>query len=614
MEIMWIIDAIIIAYLGYPIPGRVNAMTYTPFIWPLVILTVLLAGVLSAWAILRFRLFEVVPLARKDVVDNMEGLVIVLDMRGHIVDFNRAAQTALALSPARIGTYPNGLSKPWADLFECYVDIFDFKNEITLNIEDLPRIYDLTISPILDKQDRTLGRLFLFYNITERKRAEQALHHSEERYHQLIEVLPDGIVTHRNGEILFANPAAADLIGASATQELVGRNIMDFIHPDSREIARQRQQKVIEERTILPLINEKFIRLDGQTIEVEVVSRPVEIDGLETILAVFRDVTERKHAVEKLQQLSRAVEQSPASIVITNTEGTIEYVNPRFTQVTGYNAAEVLGQNPRILRTDKTPPGTHRELWAMLTRGKEWQGEFVNRKKNGELYFESAIISPIIDAQGVVTHYLAVKEDITERKRSEEELREASNKLQLQLEEIQLLQAELREQAIRDPLTGLYNRRYLNETLEREIARAEREKYPISFMMIDIDHFKNINDTLGHARGDMVLQKLATQLLTQTRVVDIVCRYGGEEFLVIFPNVTAEIAFQIAERWRRTFMGLTMPLDYNAIQTTISSGISEYPLDGKSGEELISIADKAMYHAKKTGRNKVVIWHHDLSK
>ena len=191
-------------------------------------------------------------------------------------------------------------------------------------------------------------------------------------------------------------------------------------------------------------------------------------------------------------------------------------------------------------------------------------------------------------------------------------MRRANQTLQLQLEAIEQLQAELREQAIRDPLTGLYNRRYLNETLERELARAVRENYPISFVMIDIDHFKKINDTFGHGTGDVVLQKLATQLLAQTRVVDIVCRYGGEEFLIILPNVTVAIAFQIAERWRKSFMGMTMPLGHSNVQTTISCGISEFPLNGNTVEKLISTADKAMYHAKATGRNRVVIWQNEL--
>jgi diguanylate cyclase (GGDEF)-like protein len=144
--------------------------------------------------------------------------------------------------------------------------------------------------------------------------------------------------------------------------------------------------------------------------------------------------------------------------------------------------------------------------------------------------------------------------------------------------------------------------------MELELARAARERYSVCFVMIDIDYFKKINDTFGHDAGDSVLRKLATQLLSQARVIDIICRYGGEEFLAILPNVTAEIAFQITQRWRQFFMGSTLPLEYNRAKATISCGISEYPAHGIMGSELITLADKAMYQAKAKGRNRVVIW------
>jgi diguanylate cyclase (GGDEF)-like protein len=178
-------------------------------------------------------------------------------------------------------------------------------------------------------------------------------------------------------------------------------------------------------------------------------------------------------------------------------------------------------------------------------------------------------------------------------------------------EKIQLLQAELREQVIRDPLTGLYNRRYLDETLERELARAARENYPISFVMIDIDHFKDVNDRFGHAAGDAVLQELATHLMGQTRSGDIVCRYGGEEFLVVLLNVTTEAAYQIVERWRLSFLEATAGPDHMKAKATISCGISEFPIHGRADKELIARADKAMYHAKAVGRNHVVIWQNE---
>jgi diguanylate cyclase (GGDEF)-like protein/PAS domain S-box-containing protein len=200
-------------------------------------------------------------------------------------------------------------------------------------------------------------------------------------------------------------------------------------------------------------------------------------------------------------------------------------------------------------------------------------------------------VSPLYDRNRSLIGRLVVWRDITPLKRA---------------------QAELQEQAIRDPLTGLYNRRYLQERLEHELARARRENQPISFVMIDIDHFKKVNDTFGHNAGDIVLQKLATELLSRTRIGDIVCRYGGEEFLAVLPNVTSETAYEIAERWRKLFPGSTMPLEYTEIKATVSCGISEFPLHGNTSEELVSTADKALYYAKQAGRNRVMIWKHEL--
>ena len=578
-------------------------MNYSYFFWPTLIAVAILGTFLF---VRRHRVFEISSLTGDEIMDSIEDLAIVLDQRGIIKEFNRAAQLACDLSATTIGTPSDALSKPWADLFTRHPET-TFKDEIIVELQDSPRYYNLTISPIQDQHKRVLGRLFLLHDITESKLTEQARIESETRYQQLVKLLPDGIVTHQDGKILFANRAFIELIGAPSTEELIGKNFLDFVHPDSHELITQRMQKSLMDRATIPLVTEKYVRLDGKAIDVEVISRPIEMDGSTIFLTVFRDITERKMAEEKLQQLSRAVEQSPASIVITNTDGTIEYVNPRFTLVTGYTSEEVLGKNPRFLSTDQTPQGTHQNLWSTITIGSEWQGEFVNRKKNGELYYESAIISPILDANGTITHFLAVKEDITARKRAEEELQRANHKLQIQLDANELLQVELREQAIRDPLTGLYNRRYLNETLERELARAARENYSVSFIMSDIDHFKLINDTFGHPVGDLVLKNLADELTSHARVGDIICRHGGEEFLVILPGVTAEVAHQIAERSRKAFQESRAQYGGFEIRATLSSGIATFPENGKKGTELIALADLAMYQAKSDGRNRVVI-------
>jgi diguanylate cyclase (GGDEF)-like protein len=175
-------------------------------------------------------------------------------------------------------------------------------------------------------------------------------------------------------------------------------------------------------------------------------------------------------------------------------------------------------------------------------------------------------------------------------------------------EEILRLQTQLRELAIHDPLTGLYNRHYMNETLKRELARAAREKYPVSFVMIDIDHFKRVNDTFGHNAGDAVLQDLAALLQKTSRGSDIIYRYGGDEFLAILPKAKAENALLVAEKWRKGFLESAMILEYGGAKTSFSCGIAAFPRHGTTNADLITSADQALYQAKAEGRNRSVVW------
>ena len=177
-----------------------------------------------------------------------------------------------------------------------------------------------------------------------------------------------------------------------------------------------------------------------------------------------------------------------------------------------------------------------------------------------------------------------------------------------QYREIQTLQSELKEAAIRDPLTQLFNRRYLEEFLNQELARAKRGHYPVSIVMIDIDRFKKVNDTYGHGVGDWVLQYLAAQLVRQTRRSDLVCRYGGEEFLMVLPGSTCESAYPRAEIWRKTFSSTEIKFKEIVLSASISLGIAAYPADGETFAEVISHADEALYRAKANGRNRAEIY------
>ena len=176
------------------------------------------------------------------------------------------------------------------------------------------------------------------------------------------------------------------------------------------------------------------------------------------------------------------------------------------------------------------------------------------------------------------------------------------------MEEIQKLQEELQEQAIRDPLTGLYNRRFLEESLDRELAHARRDKRNICIAMIDVDNFKSFNDRYGHKVGDMILKSLGDILLANTRKSDVSCRYGGEEFVVVMPNATTEGARKRAHHWRKAFQLLQNSFNGQELQATISVGLASFPADGKDWETVLHAADEALYESKRRGKNRVTVY------
>jgi diguanylate cyclase (GGDEF)-like protein/PAS domain S-box-containing protein len=219
-------------------------------------------------------------------------------------------------------------------------------------------------------------------------------------------------------------------------------------------------------------------------------------------------------------------------------------------------------------------------------------------------------LTPLLHRDGQFTGRLIVVRDVTERKQAELGLIDANQRLQAQLHEITVLQEQLREHATRDPLTGLFNRRYMEDSLTREVAEATRARRPLSVLIVDVDLFKQVNDTYGHLAGDRLLQALAELLTADTRGGDIVSRYGGEEFVVILPGATAATAAKRAEGWRAEFASLKVRYQGTAMQGTLSIGIAAFSEHGHTPEELLHAADRALYQAKATGRDRVVVSSH----
>lgn len=222
------------------------------------------------------------------------------------------------------------------------------------------------------------------------------------------------------------------------------------------------------------------------------------------------------------------------------------------------------------------------------------------------------LVYMLIVASAAYQRSINLRDTRRKLRHSEQALNNANTDLQAQLAENQKLQTQLKEQANRDPLTGLYNRRYLDSTMVRELAHAKREGQALFLMLIDIDHFKKINDTYGHQLGDEVIKSLAHLLQDTARADDVVCRFGGEEFLLLLPNMPQAVALARAEQWRQTFSDTVIDTAGHRIQATLSIGMAEYPLQGLTQAELIGNADRALYRAKSEGRNRVVIFSVDM--
>ena len=298
--------------------------------------------------------------------------------------------------------------------------------------------------------------------------------------------------------------------------------------------------------------------------------------------ADLTDEAARRVVESRLRILVKAVEQSPVSIIVTDNEGVIEYVNPKFTKVTGYTLEEVLGKTPRILKGGFLTDEFYRDLWRTILAGEEWHGVFHNRTKDGAMVWELASISPIRDDAGLVTHFVSVKEDFTEIKR---------------------LQDQMDNLAHHDQLTGLPNRTLFYDRLTHARAMARRREQGFALFYMDLDGFKAVNDTHGHELGDRLLKAVGQRLTETVRESDTVARIGGDEFTVLLPDLRdREAAAGVA---RLIIDALTRPFCFEDVSCSIgvSIGISFYPLNGEDSDLLISCADTAMYRVKNAGKN-----------
>ncbi len=421
----------------------------------------------------------------------------------------------------------------------------------------------------------------------ERKQIELSIKENEEKARAISDSSIDAIIMiDGKGTVSYINKSAERMFGYDES-EIIGKKLHSMIVSDEARKMYNLKLPAFEKTGKCDVVGKRLevmaSKKDGTRFPVEISISCFEINGEWHSVGTVHDITERRKTIKELEKLTRAVEQSPASVIITDTIGNIEYVNPKFTEMTGFSFKEAVGQNPRMLKSGEHPPEYYAQLWETILSGQEWRGEFLNKKKNNTLYWEQASISPIKNERGEIAHFVAVKEDVTGRKNMEKQLKEA---------------------AITDELTGLYNRRGFFTLSEKQSSLADRTGKQMSLLYIDLDNMKSINDKHGHEEGDRALVDVANILKKSFRKSDIISRIGGDEFAVLL----TEHSFDDIEQ--TVLINLNNNLSaHNAEagrpdQLSLSMGMSHFdPKKPCSIGDLLSQADALMYqHKKKKGR------------
>jgi diguanylate cyclase (GGDEF)-like protein/PAS domain S-box-containing protein len=464
-----------------------------------------------------------------------------------------------------------------------------------------------------------LGYIGSCVDITERVTTEEYLRASEAALSLAMDVaglapwdydpVSDEFILNDRFYALFATDAAREGGYRIKTSDYGQR----FIHPDDLEMVKAHTvflpsgernpnfSAYIEHRALLPGGDVRWV-----SAYTNAVFDPS--DKLVSMHGVNQDISKRKQREEQIRFQANLLSEVKQAVIATDLNGRYIYWNPYAEKLFGYQQADMLGKINTDGFTSQTLIVQTAAIRSQVLAEHIWKEELQTKTSAGEALILESTTSLLFDEHEKPIGYVSVMEEISERKRAEEALQNSNQKLSQQLETIEQLQEKLRHQAIHDALTGLYNRHYLSEVLELVIIRSEREKTPLSIVMADVDFFKVINDSYGHPVGDLFLIEIANLLKKQVRGSDFVCRFGGEEFLLVLPGATMQFAMKRAEEIRQKCAEIVIDHAGKAITATISLGVATFPDQGRQGSEVIVKADQALYQSKQAGRDRVTGW------
>lgn len=395
--------------------------------------------------------------------------------------------------------------------------------------------------------------------------AEKVARLYDSDWQRLVAALSDGvIVLDAEGAILFANDAASKLLGRPIA-ELIGS-------PFSFPIATGTPREIV------------VMQPDNVIVTAEMSVRLGAWEGGEAWLVSMHDITERKQAEERLKQAASVFEHAHEGIVITDTDATVLEVNDTFCRITGYSRDEILGENPRILASGRHDKAFYTAMWRSLLDDGHWRGEIWNRRNDGEVYPENLTISAVRNEDGSTSHYIGLFSDISEQKAH---------------------QSELEYIAHHDTLTGLPNRSLSADRLQMAIAQSSRHRRQLAVAYIDLDSFKDVNDTYGHAAGDFLLTVVSKRMRSTLRSGDSIGRLGGDEFVAVLIDLSdAKDCVPLLNRLLEC-ASRPVQMDDHLLRVSASIGVTTYPQDEEvDADQLLRQADRAMYQAKLIGKNR----------
>jgi len=530
------------------------------------------------------------PLLRT-MFDNLPEAVIIHDLDGAIVEVNQCMLEMYQVD--RMAAYNfsiEGYSSPsapvdslpeiWRRVVGGEEQAFSWEAQRPLDGSTFEVAVHL-------KRIQVLGRdliLATIRDVSAEHAALNELRRANKRFEDVAYASGDWIwETDSKGRLVYVSSRVESHLGYSA-DSLLGRNLYSLVCPAELSKVRAEIGPFVRERQPILDHESRYRSFSGQLGHslMNAVPKFDEAGRFDGYLGVVKDITERKKAEQQLRLFQRVVESAIEGIVVTNKDAEIIAVNPAFSTITGYTEAEVIGNTPRLLKSEHHDDEFYRHMWHSLLHEGQWSGEIWNRRKNGESYPEWLSISSITDQEQGPTHFVGVFHDITDNKLKED---------------------HIRFQALHDALTGLPNRVLFYDRLQVAIQHAQRDGTELAVLFFDLDNFKNINDTLGHSVGDTLLQEVAVRATALIRTEDTIARLGGDEFVVLVKETPQlDIAVSVARRIRESLRKEFQIREHELFVST-SIGIAHYPKDGTEPETLIKKADLAMYRAKSGGRD-----------